>query len=614
MKLLAETKQRDITRAKAIAEILRQNNDEFNAKIIEDAIESYTNRLISVAVVGLNKRGKSTFCNAWLGRHDDLLAPVDWLPATGVVTKFQNSQSLSHARITFLDGSTQTIPYEMIRDFVTEKSNPQNRKKVDFITVYGKFELDDDIELLDLPGDDSIHAYHTQIVYNYLPRADVIVFLSSADDPIRQAELKLLKKVDPSDGKKIFFVVNKADNCDEDELTDAQTHDLETLENAGIKYENHLYSISAKQAMEGKTDQFDFDRLSADIGNFILNNKLEIQRNGFLNTVRNATSAVTSALQLMITNEKLSDEELEKQLAALKTDVAETERHLAHDIGEFAEKWKSQLNAFERKLPQLEDKVQQRVEAYIKEIPMMSLDQKTLNSLPEKITEIVESEMRKPCEAIELELRDDLEKMNRNMPVLSTFLSESNYRVKVVSAVNSHAGSAIAGGTMITAGSVLGWIGSGITAGFSSVPWVGAILGGVAGVATSPLLLLGAPLMFGGSVLLALPFFGWVRGKKRRKQEALEEAQNSIHTAFQDIRLHRLPLLLEQGNSLAQKLTEEFQNKKKLLLDQLEEILRKRRNNENSGQSRCSEAVYRQLQDLLTENLKQESTDVSTGE
>ena len=138
----------------------------------------------------------------------------------------------------------------------------------------------------------------------------MIVFLSSADDPIRQAELKLLKKVDPSDGKKIFFVVNKADNCDEDELTDAQTHDLETLENAGIKYENHLYSISAKQAMEGKTDQFDFDRLSADIGNFILNNKLEIQRNGFLNTVRNATSAVTSALQLMITNEKQSDEEL----------------------------------------------------------------------------------------------------------------------------------------------------------------------------------------------------------------------------------------------------------------------------------------------------------------
>ena len=139
MKLLAETKQRDITRAKAIAEILRQNNDEFNAKIIEDAIESYTNRLISVAVVGLNKRGKSTFCNAWLGRHDDLLAPVDWLPATGVVTKFQNSQSLSHARITFLDGSTQTIPYEMIRDFVTEKSNPQNRKKVDFIDRQQKY-------------------------------------------------------------------------------------------------------------------------------------------------------------------------------------------------------------------------------------------------------------------------------------------------------------------------------------------------------------------------------------------------------------------------------------------------------------------------------------------
>ena len=200
------------------------------------------------------------------------------------------------------------------------------------------------------------------------------------------------------------------------------------------------------------------------------------------------------------------------------------------------------------------------------------------------------------------------------MPDLSTFLSESNYRVKVVSAVNSHAGSVIAGGTMIAAGSMLGGIGSGITAGLSSVPWVGAILGAVAGVATSPLLLLGAPLMFGGSALLALPFFGWVRGKKRRKQEALEEAQNSIHTAFQDIRLHRLPLLLEQGNSLAQKLTEEFQNKKKLLLDQLEEILRKRRNNKNSGQSRCSEAVYRQLQDLLTENLKQESTDVSTGE
>ena len=117
-----DRKGSDIQWASKILEVVKSQGDEFAAREISELIQTYSERKINIAVVGLNKRGKSTFCNAWLGRKDDLLAPIDWKPATCTISKFYQSAERSDAEITYTQKNNseikrQVIPYEKIKSF-----------------------------------------------------------------------------------------------------------------------------------------------------------------------------------------------------------------------------------------------------------------------------------------------------------------------------------------------------------------------------------------------------------------------------------------------------------------------------------------------------------------
>ena len=233
MKLIDNVKKNEmIDWARQIEKIVRENDEEI-AKSIDEQIKSLDDHKLTIAVIGLLKRGKSTFCNAFLERKDDMIAPIDRFPATGVITEFMYSDR-EYAKVIFENTSAIEISYKDIRSYATEELNPENKKNVQKIEVYGKFPLDPEIKLVDMPGDDSIHLYHSEIVYNYLPNADVIIFLSSANDPISVNELNLLRKVNENDMKKVFFVINKIDKCDYDEFADAKNHAQTTTSRSAV--------------------------------------------------------------------------------------------------------------------------------------------------------------------------------------------------------------------------------------------------------------------------------------------------------------------------------------------------------------------------------------------
>ena len=125
--ILTESKDKAIAWARNVADFARHRGHPFEADEIELAIKAYSERKLSMAIIGLNKRGKSTFCNGLLGRSDDSLAPVDWQPATGVVSSFSYSEDRACADVIFEDGRKEEISYERIRDYVLEKNNPQLR-------------------------------------------------------------------------------------------------------------------------------------------------------------------------------------------------------------------------------------------------------------------------------------------------------------------------------------------------------------------------------------------------------------------------------------------------------------------------------------------------------
>ena len=87
---------------------------------------------LRVLVAGEAKRGKSTLINALLGR--DVL-PSGVTPLTAVATTVRYGDD-SRVEVVFRDGHEEKHPLGALADFVTEKRNPRNERKVAGVTAY----------------------------------------------------------------------------------------------------------------------------------------------------------------------------------------------------------------------------------------------------------------------------------------------------------------------------------------------------------------------------------------------------------------------------------------------------------------------------------------------
>ena len=68
----------------------------------------------------------------------------------------------------------------------------------------------DDINIVDTPGTNAIIREHEQITSEYVPRADLVLFVTSADRPFTETERLFLERIRDW-GKKIVVVINKVD-------------------------------------------------------------------------------------------------------------------------------------------------------------------------------------------------------------------------------------------------------------------------------------------------------------------------------------------------------------------------------------------------------------------
>src|SRR5512143_2300802 len=82
--------------------------------------------VVDVAVLGQFKAGKSSFLNGLIGAA---VVPVDVLPSTAVVTRIGYGE---RERVTVhgLGGEPFEIPRTRLAEFVTERGNPANEKRV----------------------------------------------------------------------------------------------------------------------------------------------------------------------------------------------------------------------------------------------------------------------------------------------------------------------------------------------------------------------------------------------------------------------------------------------------------------------------------------------------
>ncbi len=209
--------------------------------------EKFTAHTFNLLVVGQFNRGKTTLINALIG---EALLPVGVIPLTSVVTVLSYGE-MPLIQVCFQDGRCVETQPESLGEYVTERGNPHNAKAVREVVVsYPSPWLKDGVRLVDTPGIGSVFSHNTDLAYRYLPQADAVLFLLSADQPVSQAECDFLRDVREY-AQRIFFLLNKADYLSENELRDSIAFAQAAIGEA-LGQETFVTPISARLALEGK--------------------------------------------------------------------------------------------------------------------------------------------------------------------------------------------------------------------------------------------------------------------------------------------------------------------------------------------------------------------------
>jgi small GTP-binding protein len=141
--------------------------------------------LFTIVIVGEFNAGKSSLINALFGAKLRTEGPI---PVDDVISILRFSEQASMKRLS---------------DYVVEQFYP--------------VELLRNITLVDTPGTNSIVQRHQEITEDYIPRADLVLFVTSIDRPLSESERKFLEYIREW-GKKVVFVLNKIDTKSDDEI------------------------------------------------------------------------------------------------------------------------------------------------------------------------------------------------------------------------------------------------------------------------------------------------------------------------------------------------------------------------------------------------------------
>jgi len=175
--------------------------------------------LFLLVIVGEFNAGKSSFINALLGDH--LLK----------------------------EGVTPTTTQINIIRFSTEYQETISDKNI--LVIGAPIPLLKEISIVDTPGTNAIVRKHEEITNLFVPRSDLVLFVTSADRPLSESERAFLQQIRDW-GKKLVLVLNKVDLLQNDE----EVHQVESFiaENVrsllGIQPE--IFSVSSRLALQAK--------------------------------------------------------------------------------------------------------------------------------------------------------------------------------------------------------------------------------------------------------------------------------------------------------------------------------------------------------------------------
>lgn len=578
--------------AREVSSTLGERRDEASVRAVGQAIDELLADRFCLALMGKAKRGKSTLLNAILGRRDDLVAPVDKLPASSAISRFRWADR-ERATVVFRDGRREQIGFDRVREFVTEEFNKENVRGVDVVDIEGPFGgLDHDLELVDTPGAGSIHEYHDAILHAFIPRADAVIFLVTARMPLDRDELELLQKVKAADIQKIFFAVNKVDESSEQDIADAIAHNMRLLSQAGVHIDR-MHRVSAKAAFKGDSAGSGVMTLMEEISTFLAANRGRVLSTRFISRVSAAVEPIAQAIKVELASSRKSVGELDTELATLrqKKTAVESERDFAER--EFSMAWSKAVDAYERALKEAKTEVAAAVMTKVHRASVFDVSA-LAKQLPTLLTQTIEEHLRPAASQFEEAARESCDRLQASYPALNVgdagsvalrtreghttitgaaggvavaatgigFAAVGMATAASIAAANATAAAAtmaVTAPSLVTGlGTLLGSLGAppALTGLFSLLGTGTATVAAPTAMTVVPLwVALAGPIGWtvAGIGVLAVPF-SWRLSKLKMKDKIEEACEEQINKVFGRLQTERLPAIRNMGKAITEEI------------------------------------------------------------
>lgn len=108
-----------------------------------------------------------------------------------------------------------------------------------------------DINLVDTPGTNAVVQRHQEITEEFVPRSDMVLFVTSADRPFSESERTFLERIRQW-SKKIVVIVNKIDLIEEAEDRAKILDFVRENGRALLGAAPQIFAVSARQALQAK--------------------------------------------------------------------------------------------------------------------------------------------------------------------------------------------------------------------------------------------------------------------------------------------------------------------------------------------------------------------------
>lgn len=226
MKILSERQDEILKRERTFLNDLRVQLVEFGASKADlDTLGqsiAQLDDLFLLVVVGEFNSGKSAIINALLGQK---LLKEGVTPTTFQINILRFGDNSDHKTVE-QNHEVQLLPVDLLSE----------------------------VSIVDTPGTNAIIRYHEELTRDFVPRADLVLFITSVDRPFTESERRFMSEIRDW-GKKVIIVLNKIDLLqNEEEISQVETF-VQENSHALLGVTPEIFPVSARMALKAKTGQ-----------------------------------------------------------------------------------------------------------------------------------------------------------------------------------------------------------------------------------------------------------------------------------------------------------------------------------------------------------------------